>query len=37
MQSPEPMVTVEEFGDNSINLRVCYYIDLFGTLSPASW
>ncbi|MEM7692965.1 MAG: mechanosensitive ion channel domain-containing protein [Pseudomonadota bacterium] len=28
--SPAPLVTVEEFGDNSINLRVCYYCDLRG-------
>ncbi|WP_226582128.1 mechanosensitive ion channel domain-containing protein [Acuticoccus sediminis] len=33
LKSPAPMVTVEEFGDNSINLRVCYYIDLYGNFS----
>ncbi|UOM34467.1 mechanosensitive ion channel domain-containing protein [Acuticoccus sp. I52.16.1] len=33
LRSPAPMVTVEEFGDNSINLRMCYYIDLYGSYS----
>ncbi|ORE95866.1 mechanosensitive ion channel domain-containing protein [Acuticoccus yangtzensis] len=33
LKAPAPMVTVEEFGDNSINLRVCYYIDLYGNYS----
>ncbi|MEO1105990.1 MAG: hypothetical protein AAFW98_20040, partial [Pseudomonadota bacterium] len=28
--TPAPMVTVDEFGDSSVNLRVCYYIDLRG-------
>jgi len=31
--SPAPMVTVDEFGDNSVNLRVCYYGDLRGEYS----
>ncbi|MBJ3777433.1 mechanosensitive ion channel domain-containing protein [Acuticoccus mangrovi] len=33
LRSPAPMVTVEEFADSSINLRVCYYIDLRGNYS----
>ncbi|WMS42693.1 mechanosensitive ion channel [Acuticoccus sp. MNP-M23] len=31
--SPAPLVTVDEFGDNSVNLRVCYYGDLRGEYS----
>lgn len=33
LASPAPMVTVDEFGDNSINLRMCYYVDLRGGYS----
>ncbi|MCF3932713.1 mechanosensitive ion channel [Acuticoccus sp. M5D2P5] len=33
LKSPAPMVTTEEFADSSINLRLCYYIDLRGTMS----
>ncbi len=31
--NPAPMVTVDEFGASSVDLRVCYYIDLRGTYS----
>jgi len=31
--NPVPMVTVDEFGASSVDLRVCYYIDLRGTYS----
>lgn len=30
---PAPMVTVENFGASSVDLRVCYYIDLRGSYS----
>ena len=33
VRSPAPMVTVDEFGDSSVNLRVCYYVDLRGEIS----
>ncbi|GAB5375524.1 MAG: hypothetical protein AcusKO_19860 [Acuticoccus sp.] len=31
--NPAPMVTVEAFGASSVDLRVCYYIDLRGSYS----
>ena len=33
VKAPPPMVTVDEFADSSVNLRVCYYIDLRATMS----
>jgi potassium efflux system protein len=33
MPAPAPLVTAEEFGDSSINIRVQYYIDLRGSMS----
>ena len=33
VRSPAPMVTVDEFGASSVDLRVCYYIDLRGSQS----
>jgi len=32
-RSPAPMVTVDEFGNSSVDLRMCYYIDLMGSYS----
>ena len=31
--NPAPMVTVEAFGASSVDLRICYYIDLRGSYS----
>lgn len=31
--NPAPMVTVEQFGASSVDLRLCYYIDLRGSYS----
>lgn len=33
VRNPAPLVTVDEFGDSSVNLRVCYYIDLRADVS----
>lgn len=33
VRNPAPMVTADEFGDSSINLRVCWYFDLRGPIS----
>ncbi|WP_108661882.1 mechanosensitive ion channel domain-containing protein [Acuticoccus kandeliae] len=33
LRSPAPMVTTDDFADSAINLRICYYIDLRGSMS----
>ncbi|MEM8852747.1 MAG: mechanosensitive ion channel domain-containing protein [Pseudomonadota bacterium] len=33
VRNPAPMVTADEFADSSINLRVCWYFDLRGSMS----